>query len=156
MLIGGLVENRYFKLFVCSSLRSKVDGRDPMTLRAVMSNENFSDIIEELTMNIAKGALHSKLRVHAVACTTGFHRADVTARMTSAVCNSITTDVGKRCLNMLHLPLCREVSTVLHHSMQIAMKWLEAPWTCAEPVWPQPPIERPEAWNAFQACLDSR
>ncbi len=156
MLIGGLVENRYFNMFVCSSLRSKVDGRDPMTLRAVMANENFADIVEEVTTSIVKGALYQQLRIHAVHCTTGYHRADVVARVTSAVCNSITTDDGKRCINLLHLPLCREVATDMHHSMQVATKWLEAPWTCAEPVWPQAPIERPEAFNAFQACLDSR
>ena len=133
----------------------KVDGRDPMTIRAVMANENFADIVEQVSTSIIKGALYQQLQVHSVHCTTGYHRADVVARVTAAVVNSVLLE-DKRCCNVLHLPLCREVATDMHHSMGIAKQWVTSPWAIAEAQWPSAPIERPEAYHAFQACLDSR
>lgn len=142
--------------FVRSSLRNKVDGTDPMTVRAVMSMENFSDVVKNVSTQIFKGACHNNLQVFGLACTTGYHRADVTGRVTTAVTNSILSDAGERCLNVLHMALCKECSCDLHHSMQVAKMWLQHPWTLMEPNFPSPPVTRPEAWHNYQACLDSR
>ena len=83
-----------------------------------------------------------------VNCHTGYHRAESCA----AVVAASLSNTGW--YSVLHLSLCRDKTSDLHHSVGVALQWMRGPWSDAgmQQSWfglQQACLTRPEAWGAF-------
>ena len=86
------------------------------TVRAIMSQPQIVDVVKHAVERLGEA------KVMGVQCTTGFHRAEVTAAVTAACMNQCSH------FKVLHLALAREYERDLHHSVKLVVQWMEAPW----------------------------
>jgi hypothetical protein len=104
--------------------------------------EACSTLAAAATLLIEEGIL-------VVNCHTGFHRAESCA----AVIAASLSKSGQ--YTVLHLSLCRDKMSDLHHSVGVAIKWMASPW--CESMHTSAPwdglqqacLTRPEAWQCW-------
>ena len=165
-----------YLVFFSLAVKSKVDGRDPMTIRAVFAAENFSQVVADTAswIDIAiAGAIKDSStsnymdteasRVFAVRCTSGYHRADVVGRSVASVLNQVKDEQGRPAFNCMHIGACKEQSSDFGWLMQLASRWATHPWCqtideyCASNHLFLAAVQsRPESWAAWNELQESR
>ena len=89
----------------------------------------------------------------AVYCKTGYHRAATVGEAAAALLNY----TGHRAL---HLALAAEATADIHHSVDVAWRWMMDPWATAQtgqwPMMKAKTITRPEAWRTAEQLEVSR
>jgi hypothetical protein len=105
--------------------------------------------------DVASGAAETMLEdgFCAVFCKTGFHRAATVGETSAALLNY----TGHQAL---HLALAGEAIADIHHSVEVAQRWMMAPWATAQ-TWQWPmlkakTITRPESWKTAEQLEVSR
>jgi len=84
----------------------KEDGTHFTTQQAVMSQNNFAQVVIDLVDNWLKGIGEGYANIlQAVYCWQGYHRASVASMMAAEVGNSLRTQDGERILNVQHWSL---------------------------------------------------
>jgi hypothetical protein len=130
-------------IFFFVTAQTEVGIEGPLTVRAIMCQpEACSTLAAAATLLIEEGIL-------VVNCHTGFHRAESCA----AVIAASLSKSGQ--YTVLHLSLCRDKISDLHHSVGVAIKWMASPW--CESMHTSAPwdglqqacLTRPEAWQCW-------
>ena len=130
-----------FVFFVTA--QTEVGSENPFTVRAIMCQpEACSTLVATATLLIEEG-------IAVVNCYTGYHRAESCA----AVVAASLSKSGQ--YTVLHLSICRDKTSDLHHSVGVAIKWMADPW--CESMHTSAPwdglqqacLTRPEAWQCW-------
>jgi hypothetical protein len=97
---------------------------------------------------VATATLLMEEGIAVVNCQTGFHRAESCGAVVAASLSNSGV------YTVLHLSLCRDKTSDLHHSVKVALAWMRSPWSTAgmQQAWfglQQACLTRPEAWAAW-------